>query len=1007
MSRNYIKEVVKWLFAWPKEEQQYRQLAVRLGFLYLTELFAYQGYSLLINQANFKFLERKDGVVLSLHIGMLIGAIAWCVWLIAGQRKTYGSAFRISAWLCLVTSFLVWFLSALVAAGCNEISWQWFALARAIFGAAFSAGLGLTVVFIADQFPRYLRTRGATLACAIGFIGPLLAAISYWIFKAILPENNQWPSAINLGVGVILSSISLIGIIRQNKHQVFEHYLFDQSPANSIGSGFKRIVRFCFKEKTTTTVFWSCAFLGISISFFSDLLHLLPRMKVFKEEIAPQSIFFFRYLGIGLGTIWAGWLSWRKQSRRQVLTKWLWWQAVALFVLLLPPVLFQKDSFDAQVLKIYLSVAIMLSGFANASWIVNLLQTCEQFGRTYRVVAVLLAINVYRFGSIGLIFMNIVYTDWFDQIPGALFGLGLIYVGIGLVANRQLRNNFEGDGLDAQNDPDLRSLSGQTTRDNLLNIQPVHWKSEQESNFLKEVSRVMHERFDTELADNYYMSTLYFAHEHDARLGTSGAYHTREGSYPVRGIQHSDSHQFSEVGEELIETGVMASLAVWLEKEADIAGILIWFGGDGQCIDHTRLGSDWRTFNLSSINLPNNWEDFYNRIIRENHSLEDRQCALTELSKDAEFDETAWATFKGETEDPLADKLRLNLLFQCLEARGRYKPGLLFVYYVKPWATQQADLRGVLFLKMADQLSGVHLLELREILAWVLLQRAAALLQYSNRRIEREERHANWHELNTLVTRLENTGHWFRALEKSAGKSGFTDLKTPDFKANFQPALLTSRHLRNLNEYYAFLTKYTEGRDPDALALEHAPLIQPHNIDLKSELLREVENLKMNPAVFQFSEALPPEDRDEMIEKCLTRCRESIEQCFEHQQIDVIANPTGFRVVLHEIMKNAAAHAHHTAPRIGVSTTMEPDGAFVLHFQNNWSEQFDRDPARQQRFIEAIRHGIAHSSNNFGIRNVHRFIHAPHFSTAPWQFDCADPRASATKYTDVFLKIPA
>jgi hypothetical protein len=304
---------------------------------------------------------------------------------------------------------------------------------------------------------------------------------------------------------------------------------------------------------------------------------------------------------------------------------------------------------------------------------------------------------------------------------------------------------------------------------------------------------------------------------------------------------------------------------------------------------------------------------------------------------------------------------------------------------------------------MADQLSQSHFTGLRALLTWVLLQRTAALLQRANNLIVHEERHANWHELNALAERLGQAGYWFETQ-----RARFDAATAKAFEQEFNPALQTIEHLRDLNAYYAFMVK-AGNRPSEDVEKRYKSLIKTEPLDLREALLREVGNMKKNPSIVGVSSKLSDAERRHIALECLSELEKSIEQIFENQTIIVNANKIALRVVLHELLKNAARHAHRFEPQLSVSwenPSAQRGDCAALHFHNNWNERFGTDSEAQQKFVETIRDGIEHSHRSLGIRSVRRFVGLPYFSTAPWQLSCEDPRASDAMQTDIFLLIP-
>lgn len=1029
MPKNVLYQFLQWAWAWGAVEKSYRRQAIRLGVLYFAELFVYQAFSLLSKGHSFRFLVGNDWVTLALHTGMLAGALFWCWYILFKPKLSYGQALRGSV------AFYTLALAGILIAGLGLVFGVWqpgtcmiwtFAVLRFLFGAGFSAGLGLTVIFIAEEFPRYLRTRATTLACAIGFAGPLVAAGLFWIFIPQFTQQSDWPGVATLTIGFVGALLSLIDIWRQSSRSPLFQTLFFRTTQPTQTKAWSALKAILFQDNTAT-IFWSCAFMGVSISFFSDLLHLLPRMHYYQDKVTSDFIFCWRYVGIATGTLWAGWQSSRTLTRREVITQALILQIFALLLLLLLPIVavwigrpFGAVPKVTEAGKWFCGATLVFSGWANSNWIVMLLKTYESFGKAHRAVAVLLAMNVYRFGSIGLIGLNLLHPEWFNSFHYALLGLGMVYIVIGLVAAQQQPDNFEGDALEISYNPSARPLSDTSLRKKLLEIEDKSWDSEAEPQFLAKVSRILFDRLKEGLCENYYLGTLYFAQESDARLGSAG-YFERQETFAERGVKNEHPTRFNTIGEALIERQAFSSLALWLEKSEHLDGILLWYGGTGQNLDHARLDeftpNGFRTFNLSSIQLPENWALYYKQILgadASTHRLEEQvdDCwkALDKLEQNARFDEVIWTQFWGKSYHELqddedkkeADAIRRNLLFQRLEAAGRYRPGLLFIYYLKPHATQQADLRGVLFLKMADQLGKKHLAELREIISWVLLQRAAALLRRSNSFIIHGERHANGHELSALANRLQKVGNWYEALKDRAKKAQFVDLAPQAFLQDFVPALTTAQHLRDLNRYYAFMVRAGHTELSEDLQMGNPDMVAKINCSLCNALLAEVANMKNNPDIMRFAE-------ESVVASCFSKLEDSIRSVFAVQDVQVVANPIALRVVLHELLKNAARHTQFQSPELSVSWEYHHPAQnefAALHFHNNWNEGFDKNDDAKRKFVETICDGIEHSDRSLGIRSVRNFIALPYFSVQPWKLSCADPREGSAKRTDIFLLIP-
>lgn len=1045
---------------WINDRVRVRQ-TLSLGLVYLTGLFAYQLFALILADENGIFCKilteaghpnLKDRITLLLHLGMLSGAITWSIVLLR-RGVTLNLVLKWSVLLSAVAIggkiALVFYAGVLTPV---QLAWS-LAVARFWFGFGFSASLAIALTLISERYPAYMRTWSATLVCTMGMLGPLLA-IGLMTFLTEIAAAKFSPRVTG---GLLLMAVFLLLMLLKLAFPKDAGRVDETEPVPTGGHAVKPvrfILGFVFRDKNTSRIFWACVAMGLSISIFSDLMNMLPRMIGRWELTLPSffslpdlaMIYLCRYTGMAIGTLYAGWESDVKHSRKKIIYKLLWLQMLALFLLLSPTFSWMPKP-DGW---LYCAV-IFFSGFVNGFWIILLLHTAEQFARPHRRIVNLLVLNLTRFGAFFIILLNnFARPDWFNEFPAMLFFYGAAFISIGLFTAPFLPDNFGGNAVEPDYDTQTRFFDNQQLRSEILRIPGETWLSEAPSPFLNEAKKILFGHLSEKFRENFYNTGLFFSQNGNRYLIVNenilkiagyreNEREVRQETYEYRNSPVADGYKalaFQEGMQRIIldKDPRCHSLTLWMMPDPKIGSLVLWFGGPGQEMNEAdRSVEGLRAFNLAKITFrePVDLKTYTSLVSDPDMTMPERYERLEALYLKTQFDQEEWARFFQEKENPdaketaIANGIRHNLLLHRLNAE-LYEVGAYYAYYLKSYNILN-DLKGVISLKMATALRERYIRELRGLLTFLLLQRSAAMLQRSNELIVHEERHANKHELDALVGRLEELKSWFRRLRKRAEKEGFSNLDPAEFETNFEPALRASRHMRDLTDFNNLLMREKDLNEPETYAGEKESLftrfgdvVAQENLNLEDFLIKCADDLKYMPNAIAVHSGIGEEEtRNALREKCRKQLEKSIRSAFAGKKIPLVrANPIGLRVVLHELLKNAGQHADLRDPAISVRIEVCDNGCLKLHLVNNWYDSFRQNAKAREALFEAIQDRIEHERSRSGLRTVQRFLDCPWFSygerfllnregSFAWRLDCADMRNPEAGETDIFLVIPA
>lgn len=980
--------------------------AFQLGIVYAIQLFCYQLFVLLLPQTNDMKAEdvvaltnTKDALALSLHIGMLTGSIFWS-WLLL-KKWTLNKALHGS----LIVSAIAVFAEAFFMDRANPSSSGSevpLLLARGLYGFGFSAGLAIALTLAAERMPKYVFTRAGAIIMSIGMMGP--------VFAVALPKSTELASYyLPLAGALLLVPIFFrlpkdIGFVeiwntKNRKNQEDEKKEENKAPGSlreTSQNEISTIWQFV-SEYPASRIFWACVAVGLCVSIFSDLLNILP--SLYEEEALSQGkVYACRYPGMALGAIGAAYWSIRKCSRQYVINWMLMIQLVVLTALLWPKI------FRANVAANLIYSMIFVSGIGNGLWLILLLHASEQIPFKYRRFSNILILAGTRAGGIFLIFFNLGYdSEWYNKYPGFLLFYGATFIIIGLVAAPFLAENFEQEAVEA--DLKDRPFDGELIRNRLLNIDISVWKADKRNKFLDAVRKVFFKEFYEKLGTGFYFTGLFLSEQNNPDLFKSGfegkleqeQTPTNQAAFDDRNdaVKGDEMREFHTKIQQVIlaENSKCRPITLWmLEHPQKIGGTLLWRGGTGQ-----RLSNDLekepnlRHFNLSDITFTN--EDLpvkFRALLKDTDTgnntdsksklaLLEVQQKLLELYESATFQETSWKNFITDTKEEWHEGIKINALLHRIDSDA-YKRGTYYTHYI-PTFNNFNELKGTLMLKTAIPVRVEHLTALRNILSFVLLQRAAAMLELNKANNVLSLQHYFKAAHESLEARMNNIKKWFINLNQ---QSRFSDDEAHDFATSFVPAVNSGYHLKLLSYYSDLAEKFVHTQTSGGPDEDKVKVIR-EKMDEISNKPCEIKKLLMEIADELSLIAWPKITDQEGKEQLFRGLAKSIENISHH--IIINSNSLLLKVVLFELLKNSIEHSNPKKPEVFITITLT--NRIEVTFLNNWNDTFASESGTREAFKARFNEDNLTFKTGVGLKTVRAFLSTKSFTEqGNWETSC-------------------
>ncbi len=963
---------------WTGNTQMLHQSAL-LGCVYAIQLFAYQLFVLVLPEG---YSMWKDHLALNLHTGMLLGSIFWA-WLLLKKHDLN----QVLKWSLMVSAAALLWQSIIFY---ENIAPLVLSLSRFMFGFGFAAVLAISLNFV-DQMPSYTRTRAGALVMSIGMIGPL--------FAVLLPIKNELRSAYLCVAGILILSPLLFPLPKDDKK--FGTWTEENNYSLS---------QFAFTFPTGR-IFWSCVAVGWCVSIFSDLLNILPNLyTVLKDKL--NIVYGCRYPGMALGSLLAAWLSIQKQNRKQVISVILGGQAITLLLLLFPKIFWE----EATVSVFLLGTFIFVSGLGNGFWLILLLHASEQFTFRHRRIANVLVLAGSRSGAIFLLILNVCYnknTDtgfifWYNDFPGFLLFYGLMFILIGLVAAPFLAERFEGEAVEADYNAEwdtktkqyysMHPFEGETDRNKFLDT-VKKWKTTNSNDFLEETKGVFRSLFYTHFRNTVYFSGLFWSDPNNKQLFRAGFDSTakeKEGEaiqetfdFYNKGLDGGKTHEFHRTIQSIIlsesKNARAQAITNWMmyHEDQEIAGALFWFGGTEQSLNNKYIKEkNLRTFNLSQIRFKPEFSNYSFTIARAKMptndqgeiKLPDAIDWLNDLYDKVEFDLVQWERFIASDHRPEWDLgIQLNALLHRLDCEV-YAPGTYYAYYIKSFNTQN-KLIGTLSIKSAVAIGLEHLRGIRNLLTFVVLQRGAALLEWTNANMILELQHNNKTFLESIRMGLSDLGTWFKHLNKV---SRFQADESDDFIKQYVNTFRLVRTIETIsyyNDYLAERSKFSDGEEK-VIEDKYKSVIKKEDFKLSSVLLPLLEDLaKLDDLIELISNT-----SKEMFFK---QIKEKVAHNFSVNDPKLYANKAVFEVICWQLLLNAIKNNDNHNPMVEILTKQHERGTELI-FKNRWSQTFQADHRKQERFKQSI-NNKNFTWAGFGLATVLRYLES---FNPNWEMNC-------------------
>lgn len=981
-----------------------------LGLFYALELYNYQIPNIILNPTrvngqaddssnptaleglNITYLD-KDILFMCLHSGMFIGMWVFSYWIWRAPKKLsklISWSIVIHALGALVTAGAIWHLSTHPH---QPDSWgiYFVGVGRAIFGIGFAAGLGLAITLVVENFPRSLRTWAATMVGVLGFAGPVMAN---------LLDNFSDEKIILLLIGALGSGIMYFF----PPPNVSELRRIDGEKEPGIS------MREVIVHEEMLKLFGACVFMGVSVQFFSDMVSWLPRVDKFWLHDWDHGL---RYSGFLIGTLIAGMLSKFWHSRRRIIIGFILLQLFVVILVALVHSWYKHFATNFSLVGYFTGAIYFLMGLSCGHWIITILQTAEQFSVRERPFMAIVMPNLYRMGTVIIIGLNLYYFNslpckestqgvgWIGQFPGILFAFWIVFVGASLAASILLKDNFEGDAYQAAYLNELRSenkhlanIAGATIRSKLIDeISEDLWTSRDEFPFLKAANKNLHYHFkDTrQLTGCYVLSTIFFAEDERKVLEFAGFGENGE-QYDERTVQRygigaEAGASYSPVDHhvsvhELIRHKSAASLAGWLSSHMALPGVLIYFGGWREKLDHEHLDG-YRTFDLSCIKISSEDSQIFGNILQPKSGINYRERLLDELfdkygnTFDEAFESLIYTDEETRKDDPATRNwevgIKKTLLMHRLDA-VHYGAGKYYSYYVNPYYGHENHYKIALVLKTVVQLPKEVLGQIRDLLSFIILHRSTKIHKYNSEQFFQDEDHSTRKMLERVKHDLEEFLKW---------SSRTQDAVERNLPVNWQK--LTTLHHSisdsrdSVKRMYALrvmnmaLIRYYGGADRKQLKDRGLP--DPEPVDLYillNTIIKQEKKVKITNHV--------------------------------PAQVKVNVIETGLFIILYELIHNAVLNASRENPVINIDWPDEqpsPDH-FELHIKNNLHAELSKQD--QMALERLVNERVYDTTGRLGIATIHRLLKFKFLSKSEkdWGFRC---KASANM-VDLYLVIP-
>src|SRR5688572_12724126 len=345
--------------------------------------------------------------------GMLIGGILWGI---LGDKRG-----RLSV---LFGSIITYSIANIANGMVNSV--EAYAVWRLIAGIGLAGELGAGITLVTETLPREKRGYGTMIVAAVGLVGAIAANLVY-------QTVGDWRMCYYAG-GVLGLLLLLL------RFSVKESGLYKQVEATDASRGkFSSL----FNDRHRLMKYLRCILIGIPLWFqVGVLITFAPEFAralgvTDAESIKAGEAIAWCYGGLVFGDITTGLLSQYLRSRKKVMTIFLAFNLLMVFVYL--------NAFGISKTTFYL--LCMAMGFSVGYWVIFVTIAAEQFGTNIRSTVTTTVPNFVR-GSLPLII--ILYQFFRDKtfsgnILQAGMVVGVILAAISFVALWKMKETFSED----------------------------------------------------------------------------------------------------------------------------------------------------------------------------------------------------------------------------------------------------------------------------------------------------------------------------------------------------------------------------------------------------------------------------------------------------------------------------------------------------------------------------------------------------------------------------------
>ena len=940
--------------------------------------------------------------------GAMVGAIVGARWLINHRQKKWKKfnsirlVLNVSAWFILAGVFLTIYLFKLTPSSTKNYE-LWMNISRMLFGMGWACGIGCAVIWVCEYLPPHLRLSGALFIGVMGFSGAAMLELGTTVVYQY-PESWFQLKVISV-IGFAATVFSIIVSRKLPKDSSLNYSYQNLSVEKTKESKFWRLLVKFYKERNYKRAVIFCLLIGCTVQYSTFFVKAYPQLScnqmkmdldINDENIShvdtlikycnckvidkknnnltkPQNwtsasltgmkgikpwLQFCRYLGMILGSIvimricgFPSLLLFGKRIAnyrffRKKVTLLSFILTIKLMVMLSIFLIWlytttYTDVYDTLAFSTFASFAL---GLCSASWILCILIVAEQFSLIDRIWWVLLAPNAYRFSELILMWYTGDVQVYGENKSMTILILGLIFIVIALLSSLGLNNNFEGDPLYLSND---KKLSDYDFMDKLSEIA----KDRNSDSFLAKTNLALWVHFEKELREHYFYSSIYTLDSND-QLSYLGP-QENEIAFKIYGKAGEDVKSWiapEQLSLALTEKGIHKNLIVKIlkSKNTEVRGGLFWYSGKHFEIQpYTKQKYCVVDLHMMNVEQLSKHKDILNNNVWGDAMQEQN---LIEHFSDVEC---TWQKNDKTDENTIlknaSKKLIQSFALYRIDAE-RYVPGRYFLHIIKPYTN---ECRLALILKTAVPLSDERLEELRAIVTFIELEQknielTSTFIELEQKNIELTSIKDHLEQLKNdqekTIVRLSREEEHNRKAEMGWLKQNIQTLiardinpnQTEEFRNLHGICMKVIDHLYEATAFNTYLLRW-EAEEGDVQQEYHSEYL-----NLTASIEDVWAKIKEAYTFLRF-----PESAHRLLFKQFAEQSE----LFVHKQTVCLKNvpSTPLKIILFELLKNAAEKSNQYQPRVVVYLELIEDGQGLnIHIENSINvgvpidlEQFD------------------------------------------------------------------